>query len=126
YIWVDVLGVTPEKQKTFEEVKDEVKAGAIEAERRKEVIALASKLVERLGKGESMETLATETGAKVEKTSAVTRNTVPPGLTQNAVQQAFTLPKGGAASAPTADGKGRTILRVAEITPAPPPTAEQT
>jgi peptidyl-prolyl cis-trans isomerase D len=56
----------------------------------------------------------------------VTRNTVPPGLTQNAVQQAFTLPKGGAASAPTADGKGRTILRVAEITPAPPPTAEQT
>lgn len=126
YVWADVLGVTPEKQKTFEEVKEEVKAGAIEADRRKEVTALASKLAERLGKGETMEGLAKETGAKVEKTNAVTRNTAPPGLPQNAVQQAFALPKGGATSAPTADGKGRVVLRVAEITPAPAPTAEQT
>src|SRR6185312_8784437 len=35
YVWVDVLGVTPEKQKELEEVKAEVKAGAIEADRRK-------------------------------------------------------------------------------------------
>ena len=49
----------------------------------------------------------------------MTRNTSPPGLTQNAVQQAFALPKGGATSAPTADGKARIILRVADIIPAP-------
>jgi peptidyl-prolyl cis-trans isomerase D len=126
YVWVDVLGVTPEKQKTFEEVKDEVKTGAVEADKRKEITALASKLVERLAKGETLESLVKETGAKLEKTSPVTRSTSPPGLPQNAVQQAFTLPKGGATSAPTVDGKARIILRVAEITPAPPPTAEQT
>jgi peptidyl-prolyl cis-trans isomerase D len=125
YVWVDVLGVTAEKQKTFEEVKDEVKAGAMEADKRKEVTTLASKLVERLATGATIETLAKETGAKAEMTSAVTRNTSPPGLTQNAVQQAFTLPKGGATSAPTVDGKARTILRVAEIIPAPAPTPEQ-
>ena len=51
YAWVDVLGITPEKQKSFEEVKDEVKTNALEADRRKEVTALAAKLVERLGKG---------------------------------------------------------------------------
>ena len=73
-----------------------------------------------------MEALAAETGAKVEKTRAVTRNTSPPGLPQNAVQQAFALPKGGATSAPTADGKARIILRVADVIPAPPPTPEQT
>jgi peptidyl-prolyl cis-trans isomerase D len=55
----------------------------------------------------------------------VTRATSPPGLTSNAVQQAFTLPKGRAASAPTTDGRGRTIIRVAEISPAPDPTPEQ-
>jgi peptidyl-prolyl cis-trans isomerase D len=125
YAWIDVLGSTPEKQKSFEEVKDEVKKSAIEAERRKDVTTAASKLVERLGKGESIETLATETGGKVEKTTAVTRNTSPPGLAQNAVQLAFTLPKGGATSAPTAGGAARVILRVAEVTPAPPATAEQ-
>ena len=121
-----MLGVTPEKQKTFEEVKAEVKAGAVEADRRKEITALAAKLVERLAKGETLEALAKETGAKVEKTAAVTRNTSPPGLPQNAVQQAFALPKGGATSAPTADGKARIILRVADVIPAPPPTPEQT
>jgi peptidyl-prolyl cis-trans isomerase D len=126
YVWVDVLGITPEKQKSFEEVKDEVKAGAVEADRRKEITALASRLVERLAKGETLESLVKETSAKLEKTPAVTRSTSPPGLPQNAVQQAFTLPKGGATSAPTVDGKARIILRVAEITPAPPPTAEQT
>src|SRR5581483_2366997 len=121
----DVVAVTPEKQKPFEEVKDEVKAGAIEAERHKEVVALAGKLVDRLAKGEGMEELAKETEGKVERTPAVTRNTAPQGLPQNAVQQAFALPKGAATSAPTTDGKARVILRVAEIIPAPPPTPEQ-
>src|SRR5204862_7940763 len=35
YAWVDVLGVTPERQRPFEEVKDDVKKGFMEAERRK-------------------------------------------------------------------------------------------
>ena len=126
YAWIEVLGSTPEKQKSFEEVKDEVKTSALETERRKEVTLAASKLVERLAKGESIETVAAETGGKVEKTPAVTRNTSPPGLAQNAVQLAFTLPKGGATSAPAAGGKARVILRVAEVTPAPAATAEQT
>jgi peptidyl-prolyl cis-trans isomerase D len=125
YVWADVLGVTPEKQKPFDDVKDAVKAAAMEAERRKEVTAVASKLVERLSKGESLEALAAEAGGKVEKTIPVTRNTSPPGLPQNAVQQAFALPKGGATSAPTVDGKARIIMRVEEITPAPPATQEQ-
>jgi len=56
----------------------------------------------------------------------VTRNTSPPGLSQNAVQQAFALPKGGAMSAPSVGGKARTILRVVDIFPAPAPTPEQT
>ncbi|HKD56377.1 MAG TPA: peptidylprolyl isomerase, partial [Hyphomicrobiaceae bacterium] len=50
----------------------------------------------------------------------------PPGLSQNAVQQAFALPKGGATSTPAPGGKARTILRVVDVFPAPPPTPEQT
>jgi peptidyl-prolyl cis-trans isomerase D len=123
--WVDVLQVTPEKQKTFEEVAGEVKSQFMEQQRRTEVSSLAAKFVDRLNQGEAFETVAGEAGAKAEKTNPVTRATSPPGLTANAVQQAFTLPKGRAASAPTTDGKGRTIIRVAEISPAPDPTPEQ-
>jgi peptidyl-prolyl cis-trans isomerase D len=125
YAWVDVLAVTTEKQKPFDAVLAEVKAGAIEQERRKEIAAAAVKLVERLNAGESFEALAAEVSAKVEKTTPITRNTSPEGLPRNAVQVAFTLPKGGATSALTADGKVRIILRVAEIVTAPEPTAEQ-
>jgi len=125
YAWIDVLAVTPEKQKPFEEVQAEVKADAIEQERRKEIAAFAVKLVERLTNGEAFEGLAKEIGAKLEKTNAVTRNTSPPGLPQNAVQLAFALPKGGATSALTADGKARIVLRVADVVPAPAPTPEQ-
>ncbi len=126
YAWVDVLAVTAEKQKPFEEVKDQAKTATIEQERRKEIAVFASKLVERLAAGETMEALAKETGAKVEKSDPVIRTAPPPALPQNALQQAFALPKGGATSALTADGKARIILRVADVIAAPPPTQEQT
>jgi peptidyl-prolyl cis-trans isomerase D len=95
-------------------------------EKRREINAAAAKLVDRLKQGESLEKIAAEVGAKVEKTNAITRATVPQGLTQNAVQQAFGLPKGGAAFAATADGKSRVVVQVTEITQPPPPTPEQT
>ncbi len=126
YAWVDVASVTPEKQKPFEDVQAEVKTAFLESERRKEIAALAAKYAERLTGGETMEALAKEAGAKLEKTNPVSRNTSPQGLTQNAVQQAFTLRKGGATAALTADGKARTVLRVVDVIAAPPATAEQT
>ena len=125
YAWIDVLAVMPEKQKPYEAVQAEVKADAIEQERRKEIAALAAKLVERLTGGESFEALAKEIGAKLEKTSPVTRNTSPQGLPHTAVQLAFALPKGGATSALAADGKARIVLRVADVIPAAEPTVEQ-
>jgi peptidyl-prolyl cis-trans isomerase D len=126
YAWIDVISTTPEKQKPFETVQAEVKAGFLEQERRKQVAALAGKLVERLNSGEPVEALAKETGGKAETTSPSTRTTSPQGLPYNAVQQAFTLARGGATSAATADGKARIILRVRDVIAAPPATEEQT
>ena len=126
FAWVDVLQVTPEKQKSFEEVSADVKTQFLEQEHRTEVGKLTAKFVDRLNQGEAFDAVASEAGGKAEKTNPITRSTSPPGLTANAVQQAFTLPKGRAASAATTDGKGRSIIRVAEIMPAPAPTPEQT
>src|SRR5262245_23525527 len=126
YAWVDVLQVTPEMQKAFEEVAAEVKTQYLEQERRSEVAKLTAKFVDRLNQGEAFDSVASEAGGKAEKTNPITRSTSPPGLTANAVQLGFTLPKGRAASAPTSDNKGRSVLRVLEIIPAPAPTPEQT
>ena len=121
YAWIDVVGVTAEKQKPFEDVKEEVKTAYMDGERRKEVTAIAAKLVERLNGGETLEAVAKEASGKIEKTNPITRNTSPQGLAQNAVQLAFTLSKGAATSALTADSKARIILRVVDIMPAPRP-----
>ncbi|HEY7669247.1 MAG TPA: SurA N-terminal domain-containing protein [Hyphomicrobium sp.] len=126
YAWVDVLEVTEKKEKPFDEVKDEVKKLAIANERARLVSELAAKLVERADKGESMEALAKEAAApKLDTTPPITRSTEPHGMSKDAVKQVFTLNKDKAGSAPTADGKSRTVFKVTEITPAPAPTKEQ-
>src|SRR4029077_4730761 len=66
--WVDVLQVTPETQKPFEEVAGDVKAQFMEQQRRTELSNLAAKFVDRLNQGEAFETVASEAGAKAEKT----------------------------------------------------------
>lgn len=119
YAWIHVDAVSEPKQKPFEEVKADAKQVAIDAERNRLLTELAAKLVDRLKAGEAMDKVAADAGAKPEKTDpAITRSIEPQGLTKDAVAQAFTLPKGGAGSAATANGKSRVVFRVAEITPA--------
>jgi len=126
YAWVDVLGVTPAKQKPFDQVKDEVKKLAISNERARLLSELAAKLVERADKGEPMATLAKEAGdVKVDTTPPFTRTTEPHGMSKEAVTKAFNLAKDKAGSAPTTNNKSRVVFKVTEITPAPPPTKEQ-
>jgi peptidyl-prolyl cis-trans isomerase D len=125
YAWFDVLGLTAEKERAFEDVKADAKTRWLEVEKAKAVTETAAKFVERALKGESLEAIAKDAGGKVEKTPAITRATSPQGLTPDAVRQAFVLPKGAASSSATADGKTRSIFRVAEVTDAPEPTKEE-
>lgn len=128
YAWFDLLGVTPERQRTFDEVKAEVRTNFMEAERRKEIASLVTKEIDALGPGEGLDKIAKALGGKVERTAPVKRTANPPpaGFTAAMLQQVFALPKGGTASAPTVDGKSRTIFRVADIIAAPPATADET
>ena len=60
-----------------------------------------------------------ETGAKVREDARRHAHHLPAGPAAERRAAGLRLPKGGATSAPTADGKARVILRVAEIIPAP-------
>ena len=78
------------------------------AEKRKEIAALAAKQVERLKGGESWTASPRSWAPRWSGPTAIKRATRRRGCTPTpAVQQAFALAKGGAASAPTADGKSR-------------------
>lgn len=125
YAWINMLSKTEPKQKTFEEVKDEVKAQYTDTERARLITELANKLVERLNAGEPMSAIEEAAGGKTEKTEPVTRTTVPPGLTENGVLQSFNLAKGRASSVDNDAKTSRIIFRVVEVTPAAAPTKEQ-
>jgi peptidyl-prolyl cis-trans isomerase D len=128
YAWFDLLGVTPQRPRAFEEVTAQVRANFTDEERRKEIASLVAKELDGLKPGEGLERVAKALGGKVERTPPVKRapEAVPPGLTVPLLQQAFAMAKGGVASMPTADGKSRTIFRVADVMAAPSPTDEQT
>ena len=125
YAWINLLGSDAPKQKPFDEVKELVKADYLAAERTRLVSELAGKLVDRVNAGEAMTAIEAAAGGKTEKTDPVTRSTVPQGLSESAVAQAFVLPDGRAASADTSDRSSRIVFRVAGVTPAAVPTKEQ-
>jgi peptidyl-prolyl cis-trans isomerase D len=125
YGWVETGTITPPRQKPYEEVEADVKTLYLTNERRRLLLELARKLTERIGNGETMAAIATELGTKVETTLPITRSTLPQGLNEAAVAQAFALAAGKAGSVDATDKKGRTIIKVADIKPAPTPTKEQ-
>ena len=122
YAWVDVLGSIEPKQKPFEEVKDKIKESMREERLKSALSKLAKELVDRIKGGEDFEKVAKEFGGTLEKTLAVTRATIPEGLTQAAMSQAFVMKKGDVGSAETNDEKSRTIFRLVDVTEAAKPT----
>jgi peptidyl-prolyl cis-trans isomerase D len=125
YAWIELVSTTPAADRPFEAVASEVKAIHLDTERRKALVDLGKKLVDRVKAGEAMAALALEVGGKAETTLPVTRGVIPQGLTQAAVTQAFALPRSAAGTTETADGKSRILFRVVEVKPAPPMTKEQ-
>jgi peptidyl-prolyl cis-trans isomerase D len=118
YAWVEVLGIDAPKEKPFESVKAEVKSAFVDSERRRLVKEFADKLIERLKSGEDFAKVAADAGGTPDKVETVKRNLVPPGLTEEAIDVAFSLPLGGAGSALTVDRGTRVVMKITKITPA--------
>ncbi len=125
YAWYDVLGITPEKERAFDEVKADLKTAWLEADKTLQVAAVAGKFTERLTKGEAFEAIAKEAGGEIKKTSGFTRAVTPAGLTADIVRQVFGLPKGAVSNSATVDGKSRIVFRIGDVIPAAAATKEE-
>ena len=125
YAWFDTIAITAPRQKTLDEAKALVKDYYIEAEQKKQLNELATKLTERLKNGEYINKLAEEAGGKVEITENVKRVMSVPGMSQEAIRLAFTLPKEGAAHSESSDHKSRVVFKVITINVPPPPAKEE-
>jgi peptidyl-prolyl cis-trans isomerase D len=119
YAFIDVQEIVPEKQRSFEEVKDDVAKAWADEETRNRLAKKADELVAAIAKGQSIEDAAAAVKAEVKTSQSLKRGGAEPGLPISAVTQAFSLGDNGVASALTADRKGRAVFQVAGVKPAP-------
>jgi peptidyl-prolyl cis-trans isomerase D len=125
FAWVDVLGVTPERQKSLEEVKDAVRQAWKLSEAREALRKAATDIVDKIKSGGGFTTVAAEVGATVTKSKPVTRNGTDSGLPARAIALGFAGPADTTGSAETDDGTSRVIFRVVEVIPAKEPDPER-
>jgi peptidyl-prolyl cis-trans isomerase D len=120
-IWYEVLGVTPQQLKPFDQVKDEVKADWKIDEERARLAKFADEQVKQLSSGsKSLDDLAKELNTEVLPTEPLKRSGLTVNVLPAAVAQAFSLPQGGYGSAPSGANATRIVFQVDKITPAPP------
>jgi peptidyl-prolyl cis-trans isomerase D len=119
-IWYEVLGVTPQQLKPLDQVKEEVTKDWRVDEERSRLTKYTEDLVKSLSGGETLEDLAKDLNGQVLTTEPLKRTGMTVNVLPNAVMQAFTLPQGGYASAPSGVDEGRIVFQVDKITPPPP------
>lgn len=125
YVWLDVLGVTEEKQRPFADVKEDARKVWQRDEISRLTAELVSKLIERADKGEAMAKLAKEVGSKLETSKPLKRFGNDQGVPMAVIQRAFSIGVGARASVDTGDGVQRVVFRLVEITKPALPTKEQ-
>jgi peptidyl-prolyl cis-trans isomerase D len=115
YVFYEVLGIEPERDRTLEEAKAAVTTAWRSDETEKRISEKAEGLLARLEKGEPLANLAAEIGKPVETAEHVKRNE-PQGLSANAAAQAFAGPQGHVANAEGDTPPDRVLLKVDKVT----------
>jgi peptidyl-prolyl cis-trans isomerase D len=120
-IWYEVVGITPEQRKPFDQVKDEVaklwRADAV----RTRAAKYGQELVDALKSGgKTLDDLAKELNVEVLTSDPLKRDGITVNVLPQTVAQAFTLPEGGYGSAASGVGEGRIVFVVDKVTPPAP------
>jgi peptidyl-prolyl cis-trans isomerase D len=113
YVWYEVEGVTPARDRTLDEVRSEVEQHWREDQISQRLKAKAADLVDKAKKGQAFDKLAASAGVKVETASGFKRGATPPGVPGKVVDAAFHTAKGAAGSS---DGDRPTQWFVFQVT----------
>ena len=115
YVWFEVTGITPARERTLDEVKPQVEARWRDDEIAKRLKTKAEDIAGRLKAGEKMDAVAAAAGVKVEQAKDIKRNAAGGPLPQTVVDAAFRTPKDGVGSVEGAQPTDRIVFRVAAI-----------
>ena len=119
YVWFDVLGITPSRERGLDEVKDQVETKWHEDQVASRLRTKATEMVQKLDQGAKLRDEAAAAGLKVETAASLKRDATPPGVPASAISAAFRTAKDGAGQTPSADNGEWIVFRVTDITVPP-------
>jgi peptidyl-prolyl cis-trans isomerase D len=114
FVWFDVLGVTPSRDRSLDEVKDKVEAGWRDDQINSRLTTKATDMVRKLDQGGKLADEAAGLGLKLENASPFKRDAAD-GLAAAVVAAAFRTAKGKAGQAPGAGNDERVVFRVTDV-----------
>jgi peptidyl-prolyl cis-trans isomerase D len=100
YVWFDVLGITPSRERTLDEVKDQVEARWRDDQITSRLRTKATEMVQKLDQGGKLADEASAAGLKVETAAGFRRDGSPPGVPAGVVAAAFRTAKDGTGQTP--------------------------
>lgn len=125
YVWYDVLGITPSRERPLDEVRAQVEAKWREDQISNRLRTKATEMVQKVEQGSSLATEAAAVGAKVETATGFRRDASLSGVPSNAVTAAFRTPKDGVGQTPGAGGSEWIVFRVTDVTVPPVDAASE-
>jgi peptidyl-prolyl cis-trans isomerase D len=119
YVWYDVLGITPSRERSLDEVKDQVEAKWRDDQITSRLRTKATEIVQKLDQGGNLADEATAAGLKVETAAGFRRDASLPGLPASAIAAAFRTAKDGSGQTPGASASEWIVFRVTDVTVPP-------
>jgi peptidyl-prolyl cis-trans isomerase D len=115
YVWYDVLGVTPSRERSLDEVRSQVEAKWREDQVATKLREKATEIVKKVEAGGKLADEASALGVKLETADKFRRDAALPGLPESVVSAAFRTVKDGVGQATGTDGGERIVFRVTDI-----------
>jgi peptidyl-prolyl cis-trans isomerase D len=115
YVWFDVTGVTPARDRTLDEVKGQVEARWTEDEIANRLKTKAGQILDKVKAGTPLAEAATAEGLKVETQTGIKRGQPSPPLSAGAIETIFRTNKDGNGSADAEKPAEQIVFRVTDI-----------
>jgi peptidyl-prolyl cis-trans isomerase D len=114
-VWYDVLGITPSRERSLDEVKEQVEARWREDQIASRLRAKATEMVQKLEQGGKLADVAAGDGLKVETAAGFKRDASLPGLPASAIAAAFRTAKDAAGQTAGTGAGEQIVFRVTDV-----------
>jgi len=115
YIWYDVIGITPSRERTLEEVKEQVAQRWREQEIAARLNAKATEILDKIKAGSTLTEAAAADGLKQETLTRLKRGEASGPLSAASVDAIFRAAKDGAGKVDAAQAPEQVVFRVTDV-----------